>query len=127
LDAAFDLGLLLDLHRDPVEHVVEHSRRFACLHHRYVQVAEDLRMTGHSLGEQQTAFDIGAQLCNDGGEIGVICLLFEDHERGDNVQARLDHRCELAGEDLHRPWLDLLEGGAQRVVAGRRELAEPVG
>src|SRR6185437_9927663 len=39
----------------------------------------------------------------------------------------LDHRRELAGEDLHRARLDLLERRPQVVLAARRQLAQRVG
>ena len=60
-----------------------------------------------------------------GGEVLVVGLLLEDHERADDVQPRLDHRRELAREDLQRLRLDLLERGARRLLAGRGQLVEP--
>ena len=52
------------------------------------------------------------------GELLVLGLLLEDDERRDDVQAGLDHRRELAREDLQRLRLDLLDRAA-------RGLAEP--
>jgi len=126
LDAALELGLLLDLVRDAVEDVVEHPRRLAGLHHRDVQLGEHLRMARHRLREEETPLDVGAELRDDLGQVDVVGLLLEDDERGDDVQARLDHRRELAREDLHRARLDLLEGRAQAVLATRGKLAERV-
>ena len=120
LDAALDLRLLLDLERDAVEHVVEDSGRLARLDHRDVQAVEDLRVPGQRLREQHAALDVGADLADHGAEVLVVGLLLEDHERADDVQAGLDHRRELAREDLQRLRLDLLERGARRLLAGRR-------
>ena len=49
-------------------------------------------------------------------------LLLEDDERADDVQAGLDHRRELAGEDLQRLRLDRLEDAADAVLAARGQL-----
>ena len=57
-------------------------------------------MAGQRLREQEAAFDVRADLGDDGGELLVLGLLLEDHERRDDVQAGLDHRGELAREDL---------------------------
>ena len=42
-------------------------------------------------------------------EVHVLGLLLEDDERGDDAQAGLDHRRELAREDLERLGLDALD------------------
>ena len=60
-------------------------------------------------------------------EVRVVGLLLEDHERADDVQARLDHRRELAREDLQRLRLDLLEDGADALLAARGQLLEELG
>ncbi len=84
-------------------------------------------MTGHRLREKQAAFDVGAELGDDVGQVRVVGLLLEDHEGGDDVQPGLDHRRELAREDLHRARLDLLEHRARPFVAAGRQLLEGVG
>ena len=124
LHAALDLRLLLDLERDAVEHDVEDAGGLAGLDHRDVEAAEDLRVARHRLREQQAAFDVGAQLVDDRGEVLVVRLLLEDDERADDVQAGLDHRRELAREDLQRLRLDRLEDAADAVVAARGQLLQ---
>ena len=72
--------------------------------------------------EQQTAFDVRAQLADDLRQVLVVGLLLEDDERGDDAEAGLDHRRELAREDLQRLRLDLLERpSCAPSVAGGRE------
>ena len=65
LDAALQLRLALDLERHAVEHLVQDSCRLARLDHRDEQAREDLRVAVHRLAEQQTAFDVRAQLADD--------------------------------------------------------------
>jgi hypothetical protein len=79
------------------------------------------------LREQQAPLDVGADLADHEREVRVVGLLLEDHQRADDVQARLDHRRELAREDLQRLRLDLLEDRAGRLFAARRELFEELG
>jgi len=43
----------------------------------------------HRLRQQQSAFNVLAELVDDGSERLVVGLLFEDHERADDVQAGL--------------------------------------
>src|SRR4029079_14454106 len=124
LHAAPDLRLLLDLQRDTVEHGVEDSGGLAGLDHRDVEAREDLRVAAQRWREQEPAVDVGADLPDHEREVRVVGLLLEDHERADDVQARLDHRRELAREDLQRLRLDLLEDGARALLAARRELFE---
>jgi len=124
LDAAFDLRGLLDLVGDAVEHLVQDSRRLTRLDHRDEEAVEDLRMPPHGLREEQASFDVGAQLLDDGGEVEVVGLLLEDDERRDDVEARLDHRRELAREDLQRLRLDLLEDVLGALFPGGRELVQ---
>ena len=112
---------LLDLQRDAVEDDVEHAGRLARLDHGDVEPAEDLRMPLHRLGEQQTALDVFPKRADHVDEVRVRRLLLEDEERGDDVHARLDHRRELAREDLQRLRLDALEV-AHRLVLGRLAL-----
>src|SRR5207249_4503537 len=100
LHAALDLRLLLDLEGDAVEDGVEDSRSLAGLDHRDEEPTEDLRMARHRLGEQEAALDVGAELADDHAEVAVLGLLLEDHEGADDVESRLDHRRELAREDL---------------------------
>ena len=92
-----------------------------------VETAEDLRVARHRLREQQPAFDVGAKLADDRGEVLVVGLLLEDHERADDVQAGLDHRRELAREDLQRLRLDRLEDAADAVLAARGKLVQLAG
>jgi len=80
----------------------------------------------HRLREEEASFDVGAQLLDDGREVEVVGLLLEDHERRDDVESRLDHRRELAGEDLQRLRLDLLEDVLGALFPGRRELVQAV-
>ena len=100
LDAALDLRLLLDLVGDPVEHLVEDAGRLARLDHRDVETAEDLRMAGQRLREQRPCLDLLAHRRDHLGEVLVDRLLLENRERRDDAQAGLDHRRELAREDL---------------------------
>src|SRR5207253_8265672 len=86
--------------------------------------AEDLRVARHRLREQEAAFDVGAQLADDHAEVAVLGLLLEDDEGADDVEARLDHRRELAREDLERLRLDLLEDRADGLFTARRKLGE---
>ncbi len=65
LDAALDLRRLLDVHRDPVEDLVEDAGRLARLDHRDEQPFEDLRVARHRLREEEASLDIRAQLTND--------------------------------------------------------------
>src|SRR2546430_10685900 len=81
-------------------------------------------MARERLGEEQAPLDVGADLLDDGGEVLVVGLLFEDDERADDVQACLDHRRELAREDLERLGLDLLEGGASALFSACGQLFE---
>jgi hypothetical protein len=55
------------------------------------------------------AIDVGAKLGDDRRKLLVLGLLLEDDERGHDVQSRLDHRRELAREDLEGLRLDLLD------------------
>src|SRR5205814_6430399 len=64
----------------------------------------------------------GAQLADDRAQVDVLGLLLEDDERADDVETRLDHRRELAREDLERLWLDLLEDRADGLLAARGQL-----
>ena len=109
LDAPLDLRVLLDLNRDPVENDVESSRRFARFDHRDVQPVEDLRMPAHRAGEDDAALDVLTDVGDHDGEVLVFRLLLEDHERGDDADAGLDQRRELAREDLERLRGDLLD------------------
>jgi hypothetical protein len=54
----------------------------------------------HRLREEHSALDVRAHLPDHGGECLVVGLLLEDHERGNDVQPRVDHGRELPGEDL---------------------------
>ena len=108
LHAAADLHLLLDLDRDPVEDGVEDSGGLASLDHRDVEAVEGVRMARHRLREEHSALDVRAHLADDGGERLVVGLLLEDDERRDDAQAGVDHRRELAREDLERARLDAL-------------------
>ena len=65
-------------------------------------------MGGHRLGEERARLDLLADVVDDLAEREVVGLLLEDHERGDDGETRLDHRRELAREDLQRLGLDLL-------------------
>ena len=67
-------------------------------------------MLRHRLGEEGAGLDALADVDDDGPEGRVVRLLLEHDERRDDGQARLDHRRELAGEDLERLRLDLLRG-----------------
>src|SRR5580765_5737970 len=127
LDAALDLGLLLDLQGDAVEHGVQDSGSLAGLDHRDVEAREDLRVAAERLREQQTALDVGANLADHEREVRIVGLLLEDHQRADDVQAGLDHRRELAREDLQRLRLDLLEDGASTLLAACRQLLDELG
>src|SRR5439155_1547899 len=80
--------------------------RLARLDHGDVEPAEDLRMPLHRLREQQTALDVFAKRSDHVDEVRVRRLLLEDEQRGNDVHARLDHRRELAREDLERLRLD---------------------
>ena len=73
---------------------------------------------------EQAPFDVAAQFRDDGGELLVFRLLLEDDERRDDVQPRLDHRRELAREDLERLGLDLLDREGLALDSGR-PLLEP--
>src|SRR6266511_3487810 len=124
LHAALDLRLLLDLERNAVENGVEDAGRLARLDHRDVEAVEDLRVARHRLREEEPALDVAAQLLDDRGEILVVGLLLEDDEGRDDVQTGLDHRRELAREDLERLWLDLLEEVACALFPRGGELVE---
>ena len=63
-------------------------------------------------------------LVEDGAEVLVVRLVLEDDEGADDVEAGLDHRCELAGEDLEGLRLDRLEDGPGAFLAARRQLLE---
>ena len=127
LHAALDLRGFLDLERDAVEHCVEDAGRLARFDHRDVEAVEDLRVTGHRLREQHAGLDVRAKLLYDVREVLVVGLLLEDHERRDDVQSRLDHRGELAGEDLQRLRLDLLERRRPALLVGACDLAQSRG
>ena len=124
LDAALDLRLLLDLHRDAVEHGVERSRRLAGLDHRDEQAVEDLRMPRERLREDDAGLDVGANVGDHLGEVLVVGLLLERHERLNDADAGLDHRRELAREDLERLRLHLLERAARPALAGGGALGQ---
>ena len=102
LDAAPDRLLLLDLDGDAVEDDVEDSGRLARLDHRDVEAREDLRVPCHRLREHEPGLDVVPQLRHDLGERHVARLILEHDERLHDAQAGLDHRGELAGEDLER-------------------------
>ncbi len=125
LDAPLELRLLLDLHGNPVEHHVEDPRSLARLDHRDEQLAEDLRVTRHRLRQQQPALDILAQLGGHLGEVAVARLLLQHDQGRDDVEAGLDHRRELPGEDLQRLRFDPLE--RRLGFVGRRRLGEAAG
>ena len=124
LDAPLELGLLLDLHRDAVEHGVERSRRLAGLDHRDEQAVEHLRMPRERLREDDAALDVGANVADHLGEVLVVRLLLERHERRDDADAGRDHRRELAGEDLQRLRLHLLECTPRSALAGGGALGQ---
>src|SRR5438309_3146514 len=92
--------------------------------YRDEQAVEDLRMPAHRLGQEQAAFDVRAQLLHHQGEVLVVGLLLEDHQRGDDVQAGLDHGRELPREDLEGLRLDLLEDVSRTLVARGRQLVQ---
>ena len=103
--------------------------RLAGLDHRDVEAAEDLRVLRHRLGEEEAALDVLAQRDDHVCQDRVVRLLLEDHERGDDVHPGLDHRRELAREDLERLRLDALEdlGGRARGGAVVGDLLDAVG
>ena len=124
LHAAADLHLLLDLDRDSVEDGVEDARGLAGLDHRDVEAVEGVRVARHRLREEHAALDVRAHVADDGGERLVVGLLLEDDERCDDVEARVDHRRELAREDLQRAQLDALLlplGAARGAELGERD------
>src|SRR6478736_6439251 len=84
-------------------------------------------MAGHRLRQKQAALHVGAYFAYHGGEVRVLRLLLEDHERPDNTEARLDHRRELTREDLQRLRLDLLERRARALLAAGRQLFQHIG
>ena len=57
-------------------------------------------MAAKRLGEQFSRLDVLAHVVEHGGKHLVVGLLFEDHECGHDREARVDHRRELAREDL---------------------------
>ena len=122
--APLQLRLLLDLRRDAVEHRVERARRLARLDHRDEEPVEDLRMPRQRLREHQPRLDVRPYLGDRLRQVLVVRLLLERDERADDADAGLDHRRQLAREDLERLRLDLLELRAQPVLAGRRPLGE---
>jgi hypothetical protein len=63
---------------------------------------------------------------DDPGEHLVARLLLEDDERGDDRDAGLDHRRELAREDLQRLRVDPLERGRAAAGRGLLDLLEPL-
>ena len=65
-------------------------------------------MLRHRLGEERARLYLLADVVDDDAEGLVVRLLLEDHERGHDREAGLDHRRELAREDLQRLRLHLL-------------------
>ena len=112
LHAALDLRLLLDLVGDTVEHDVQDSGRLAGLDHGDEEPGEDARVSRHRLGEQEPPSTSARSSPITDGELLVLGLLLEDDEGRDDVEPGLDHRRELAREDLQRLRLDLLDGDA---------------
>ncbi len=126
LDAPLDLRLLLDLDGEAVEHGVERSRRLAGLDHRDEQAVEDLRVPRERLREDDAALDLGADVGDHLGQVLVVGLLLERHERRDDADAGRDHRRELTREDLQRLRLDLLERARRPARACGGALGERV-
>ena len=115
LHAALERVLLLDLDRDAVEHGVEGAGRLARLDHRHEEPVEDLRMPRERLREHHPRLDVGADLGDHLAQVLVVRLLLERRQSGDDADPGLDHRRELAGEDLQRLRLDLLEPAPRRL------------
>ena len=78
-------------------------------------------MTSERLREDHPALDVCPDLADHGSEGVVVRLLLEDDESRDHVEAGLDHRRELAREDLQRPLLHFLTAAAGRVPAHLRQ------
>ena len=80
--------------------------------------------------EDDAAFDVGANVGDHLGEVLVVGLLLECHERLNDADAGPDHRRELAREDLQRLRLHLLERAGGPALAcggalGQRLRQEP--
>src|SRR3712207_7231801 len=56
--------------------------------HDALPIFEDLRVARHRLREEHAALDVGAKLADHGGEVAVVGLLLEDHERADDVDRK---------------------------------------
>ena len=78
----------------------------------------------HRLREEQATLDVGAELPDHRAEVRVLGLVLQDHQRLYDVEPRLDHRRELAREDLERLRLDLLEDRADALLARGGKLGE---
>ena len=74
--------------------------------------------------EDHARLDVGANVDDHLAQVLVVGLLLERDERGDDADAGLDHRRQLAREDLQRLRLDLLERAAAALLAGGRLLAQ---
>jgi hypothetical protein len=66
LHPAFDRSLLLDLHRDAVEHLVERPRRLARLDHRDEEPVEHTRVPSKRLREDRSRLDVAAHVGDHG-------------------------------------------------------------
>ena len=81
-------------------------------------------MPRERLREHHARLDVRTDLGDHLAQVLVVGLLLERHERGDDADAGLDHRRELAEEDLERLRLDLLERRPRAGLALRPALDE---
>ena len=119
LDAALDLRLLLDLERDAVEHLVQDPAASPAS-----TIATNRRSKTFGwrpiASRAGAALDVGAQLPMTSAKyMSSVCSSRIDERRHD-VETGLDHRRELAREDLKGLRLDLLEDVARAARRPRK-------
>ena len=92
-------GGILQIDRQPAENLSQQTAPFASRHHASVKPAEHLGMFLQRLGQAVAAFDPRANVADDVAHDLVGGLLRQRLQGLDNGQARINHRCQLPGED----------------------------
>ena len=100
LELALQLDGLLDVDRESVQDRVEDAADLAGRDEVDVELVEDLRMLPERVGERRALLDAVLHAEQDLLERLVLALVREDVEALHERQAGVDHRRELAREDL---------------------------
>ena len=98
-DLALQRVALLQLVRDPLQRLLEHSRRLTGAGHRDVELVEGVGVLLERVRHRDAGLDVLAHLVQDPFSFSFSVVLLEHVEAPQDRHARRDHRRELAGHD----------------------------